>query len=273
MADTSIDRRDVDHIIAHVLERDLSWVMTHGDETVDASAAETISALLSRRANHEPLAYILGFQPFYGRDFIVTPAVLIPRLESELIIDQVKMDLTGTPVPTIIDVGTGSGCLAITASLELPGAVVFGIDVSQQALVVANQNAQILRAPNIKWLTGDLLQPIVEQQIKVDAIMANLPYLPQQEIDLSPTANELAYEPQLALLADDNGLALIKDCTQQAVEVLNDGGKLYLEMLPEQIPNFNVWLMLNGLPFTSTILQDLTGQNRIVVLTKLAEAS
>lgn len=257
--------RDTDQIIARLFQQDISWVLSHTDAPATEQTAKQALNMVKRRAKHEPLAYILGFQPFYGRDFLVTPDVLIPRPESELIIDRIKEDLASLTNPKIIDVGTGSGCLAISAALALPEATVTAIDVSAKALLIAKENADRLSATNVLFTLGNLLEPV---QGKADAIMANLPYLPQNEIDLSPTANELAYEPQLALLAGDAGLELIKRCTEQSVSILVCGGKLYLEMLPDQIPSFFVWLMTNGLPFASSVLQDLSGLNRIVVLTK-----
>lgn len=266
-----IDERDVNHILAHVLQCDQAWLLAHADEAVSDTHVAAAQALFTRRAKHEPLAYLLGFQPFYERDFAVTNDVLIPRLESELMIDAVKKDLTAIAKPVIIDVGTGSGCLAITAALEIPAASVTAIDISATALAIARKNAERWRASSVSFTEGSLLQPALDKQVRAHAILANLPYLPQEEIDRSPTANELAFEPQQALLTDDQGLALIKMCTNQAARVLKDNGKLYLEMLPDQIPLFLTWLMISGLPFTGAILQDLTGQNRIVVLTKLVE--
>ncbi len=262
------DVRDADQLMAFALGKDAGWLLAHGQDQITAEQVTMIRGLFSRRAKHEPLAYIVGSQPFYGRAFIVTSDVLIPRPESELIIDQIKKDFGSHSAPVIMDVGTGSGCLAITARLELPHARVIAIDVSTSALAIAKQNAQTLGAKAVEFMQGDLLEPISGQENSIDAIIANLPYLPQEEIDASPTAGELAYEPQLALVAQDDGLALIKTCTQQATELLVCGGKLYLEMLPQQIPSFSVWLMMTGLPYQTELLQDMTGQNRIVVLTK-----
>lgn len=267
-AEFSGDPRDADQLMAFALTQDTAWLLAHGQDPLSDTQATTIRSLFSRRAKHEPLAYIIGSQPFYGRIFRVTTDVLIPRPESELIIDQIKADFVAHAQPLIVDVGTGSGCLAITTALELPHSQVIALDISDKAIAIAKVNAQTLGANNVRFVQGDLLQPLANPSRLADAIIANLPYLPQEEIDASPTTNELAFEPQLALLAQDQGLALIKTCTQQAVGILACGGKIYLEMLPQQIPVFSVWLMMTGLPFQQVLLQDLTGQNRIVVLTK-----
>lgn len=262
------DPRDADQLMAFALSKNAGWLLAHGQDALTDEQVTMIRGLFSRRAKHEPLAYLVGSQPFYGRSFIVTPDVLIPRPESELIIDQIMKDLGSHKAPVIVDVGTGSGCLAITTSLELPQVRVTATDISPAALNIAKQNATALGAKSVQFKQGNLLEPLMDAQESIDAIIANLPYLPQEEIDASPTAGELAYEPQLALVAQDNGLELIKICTQQAAELLVCGGKLYLEMLPQQIPSFSVWLMMTGLPYQVSLLQDLSGQNRIVVLTK-----
>ncbi len=262
-------QRDTDHIIGHVLGQDIAWVMSHVEHPVNAEDASRITSLLGRRGQHEPLAYLLGSQPFYGRNFTVTPDVLIPRPESELIIDRMKTDFARKPLRRVADVGTGSGALAITAALEFPDAQVTAIDTSSAALEVAQDNARRLQASNIRFLHGSLLYPLTDGAQDLDAIMANLPYLPEEEITESPTSKELSYEPQEALLADDGGLALIKACAVQAAHKLVAGGNLYLEMLPGQIPLFLAWLMVQGLPYGSSVVQDLAGYNRIVVLTRL----
>lgn len=261
-------QRDTDHIISHVLDQDIAWVMSHVEHAVNAEDASRITSLLRRRGQHEPLAYLLGSQPFYGRSFTVTPEVLIPRPESELIIDRMKTDFARRPLRRAADVGTGSGALAITAALEFPDAQVTAIDTSSAALEVAQSNARRLQASNIRFLHGSLLHPLADGQ-DLDAIMANLPYLPEEEIKESPTSKELLYEPQEALLAADGGLALIKACAAQAAHKLVAGGNMYLEMLPGQIPLFLAWLMVQGLPYGSSVVQDLAGYNRIVVLTRL----
>lgn len=261
-------QRDIDQLISHALGQDIAWVLAHPEFKLDEEHTTKLKSLLQRRADHEPLAYIVGIQPFYGRDFLVTPDVLIPRPESELIIDQLKTDVPADAKARIVDVGTGSGALAIIAALERPHAQVTAVDISEAALRIAKQNAAALKASNVTFVQGYLLEPISDQN-SVDAIMANLPYLPAEEIEQSPTSKELSYEPQMALLADDEGLALIKTCTRQAAHILKNGGKLYLEMLPGQIPMFLGWLLAERLPFSSNILTDLSGQNRIVVLTSV----
>lgn len=173
--------------------------------------------------NKKPKAYQDGRIDFYGRDFIVTPDVLIPRPETEQIIDEV-LTLAGKPYlpgvkptknkikksPIILDVGTGSGCIAITVEKELPDADVYASDISEEALKIAKTNAKNLEA-NINFIKSDLLSQI---DIKPDVLIANLPYVDPEWDWLDKEA--LSYEPSLALYAKDHGLSLIKKLIEQA---------------------------------------------------------
>ena len=169
-----------------------------------------------------PLAYRNGIQDFYGRDFIVTPDVLIPRPETEQIIDAV-LTLAGKPYlpgikptpnqlpknPTILDIGTGSGCIAITIKKELPDAIVYASDISEKALNVAKKNAK-KHHTEIDFIKSNLLQNI---NFTPDLITANLPYVDENWEWLDKTS--LDYEPATALYAEDHGLALIKTLIQE----------------------------------------------------------
>ena len=170
-----------------------------------------------------PQAYKNGYQDFYGRDFIVTPNVLIPRPETEQIIDTI-LNLSGKPYlpgvkpsqnqlpknPTVLDVGTGSGCIAVTIKKELPKANVYASDVSEKALSIARKNAQNHGVP-IHFIISHLLQNV---KVAPDVIVANLPYVDENWTWLNKSA--LSYEPNLALYADDHGLKLIKELIDQA---------------------------------------------------------
>ncbi|MCA9338881.1 HemK family protein methyltransferase, partial [Candidatus Saccharibacteria bacterium] len=165
-----------------------------------------------------------GYKEFYGRNFTVNNTVLIPRPESEIIIEILKEIVLDTQ--TIIDVGTGSGALAITAKLELPQANVFASDISEEALSIAKQNAQKLNA-NVIFLKSDLLK---ETNDAYSVIVANLPYV-DRNWDYS---FETKFEPSLALFAKDNGLDLIKKLIAQTQKKLPSGGFLLLEADPRQ---------------------------------------
>jgi release factor glutamine methyltransferase len=266
LSDIPESSKEASTLLAFLLAKDASWLIAHGDDQIKPETAIALAKIVARRAKHEPMAYILGFQPFYGRDFFVTPAVLIPRPESELIVDALKTDLAGATNPVIVDVGTGSGCLAISAALLFPSGEVLALDVSAAALDVARQNAKRLAARNVTVQPSDLLRYCLEHGLKADAIMANLPYLTKKDIDSSPTKGELSYEPGQALVAPDRGLGLIKTCVEQAKAVLKPHGTIYLEMLPEQIPSMTAWLSGKNLGFSARHIHDLSGQKRILTL-------
>lgn len=193
-------------LLSDELGRDKSWVLTHDEDELTPVQTATLGEKLARRATHEPLAYIRGHVEFYGRDFYVSPDVLVPRPESESIINLLK----NTPFAIlqaedmkIIDVGTGSGCLAITSKLELPEAEVIATDISPKALDIARKNAHALGA-NIEFLQNNLLQANDDRQMMTGKwlALANLPYVPEKY----PVNQATTHEPALALFSGLDGL-------------------------------------------------------------------
>lgn len=181
--------------------------------------------MIKMRQNRVPLAYIIGKKEFYGREFLVNESVLIPRPESENIINILK-SLNINQYPKLIDVGTGSGCLGITAKLECPNLQVTLIDISSDALRVAKANARFFKA-KVEIIESNLLD---EYNNKPDIIIANLPYV-DSEWETSP---ETKFEPSQALFADDHGLALIKKLIQKASAIQISGSYMILEADPTQ---------------------------------------
>lgn len=227
LSDAKIDsaRLDAELILANALSKPREWLLAHDDEEVTPETLKQIRDDIIRRLNHEPLAYILGKKEFYGRELIVTSDVLIPRPETEQLIEVTKI-VSEKPSLNILDIGTGSGALAITLALEIPDAHVTASDISDTALKIARQNATKLNA-KIDFLKSYLLDNINE---KFDIIVANLPYV-DKNWQISPETN---HEPEIALFADDGGLDLIKKLIQQAPKNLTENGFLILEMDPRQ---------------------------------------
>ena len=198
---TLVDSLDAELILAHVLGKDRVFLVSHDeDELTDAQIAAADELIRKRLAGY-PVAYLAGHKEFYGRDFIINENVLIPRPETEGIIDLVK-DLNPRK---ILDIGTGSGCIAITLKAELPEAKVCAYDISEAALEVAAQNAANLDVDLDALEISDLTSNVDLND--ADVVVANLPYVNPDWDFLSP---EIKKEPDLALYADDNGLALIK---------------------------------------------------------------
>jgi len=216
---------DAEIILAHTLRRSRTWLHAHSDDTLDARTEDAANARAQLRLDRVPIAYIIGHKEFYSRLFKVTPSVLIPRPESEEIITLLKKYLPKT-ASTLIDIGTGSGCLGITAKLELPQLSVTLADISRHALKVAETNAKELQA-NVTIIKSDLLASV---PAPYDVIIANLPYV-DESWECSP---ETDHEPKLALFADNNGLKLIDRLLEQLPDTLAPGGIVLLEANSEQ---------------------------------------
>jgi len=217
-AKKKVDRLDAELILAYVLRVPRTFLHAHPEYKLIKEEQTQADAILTRREKHEPFAYITGRKEFYGRNFKVTTDTLIPRPETEALIDVIKP----LKPAKILDVGTGSGCIATTLALELPESEVEAVDISENALIVARLNAQFNGANNINFHLSDLLQDTA----KYDLIVANLPYVDREWDWLSP---ELAFEPETALYAVDHGLYLIKKLIEQAPDHLEEHGYLVLE--------------------------------------------
>ena len=220
-------RLDAELILANTLRKNRTYLHAHLDEELDPRRFDIANARLDLRLDRVPIAYILGYKEFYGRRFTVSPSVLIPRPESEDLIS-LFLELTASEIAekVLIDVGTGSGCLGITAKLERSNLSVILSDISKPALNIAEKNANALNADvHIQQ------QSLLNGQLKpVDYIFANLPYV-DKDWDVSP---ELQYEPDIALFAEDEGLKLILQLISQAPRCLTPEGLLFIEADPQQ---------------------------------------
>lgn len=221
-------RLDAELIACLALGYNRARLLAHDNEEFPLAALEKTTALLERRLLREPMAYLRGSQEFFGRDFIVTPNTLIPRPESETIITLLKKMARSGP-GALLDVGTGSGCLAITASLELPHLTVDACDIAPAALAVARKNAAKHNA-SVNFYTSNLLATPLKKHQTFDYIIANLPY-----VDHSwKVSAELAFEPAHALFAQQQGLALIAQLIEQIPQTLRSQGLLLIEADPRQ---------------------------------------
>lgn len=220
-------RLDAELILANTLRKNRTYLHAHLDEEIDPRRVDIANARLDLRLDRVPMAYILGYKEFYRRKFTVSPAVLVPRPESEDMIS-LFLDATAGEIEqkVLIDVGTGSGCLGITAALERTNISVILSDISKDALRIAEKNADEHHA-RVKIQQQSLLNGQLEP---VDYIFANLPYV-DKDWEVSP---ELQYEPKIALFTEDGGLKLILELIQQAPRCLTPNGQLFIEADPIQ---------------------------------------
>lgn len=219
-------RLDVEIILAHTLRKSRTYLHAHGDQELDARQHEIADARLQLRLDRTPIAYIIGHKEFYGRQFKVTPSTLIPRPESEAMITLLKKYVLAFTPLKLVDAGTGSGCLGISAKLEMPNLEVTLCDISRHALKVSEFNAAYHKA-EVSLIQGDLLE---RYPFTADIILANLPYV-DESWERSP---DTIHEPALALFATDKGLHLINRLLEQTVSQLAAGGFIFIEADPRQ---------------------------------------
>ena len=216
-------------LLGHVLGRPPAWLIAHDDEVLDEAALLRFASLVARRNGGEPVAYLVGHREFYGREFAVSPEVLIPRPETEMLVDialaqEVGAGGTATGAARILDLGTGSGCIAITLALEIPSAQVSAVDAYDAALRTARKNAERLKA-SLRLLQSDWFSALAGERF--DLIVANPPYIAATDPHLA--AGDLRHEPVTALASGDDGLDAIRRIVADAPEHLVPGGQLWLE--------------------------------------------
>lgn len=249
-------------ILAGSLGTDPLEFYTHPERRVDPERAEAFEELLSRRLAGEPLAYVTGKREFCSRPFVVTRDVLIPRPETETLAELAIETAGQMKNPRILDLGTGSGCLAVTLSLEVQGCEVFASDVSAAALGVAERNARTHGA-RVRFIRSDLLVCFAKSSF--DIIISNPPYVSEAEYaKLSPQIR--GYEPPTALLGGKDGLACIREIAATAGTALREGGFLLLEIGASQAESAGRIVRENG--FSDIRFEtDIGGIKRVVKAT------
>lgn len=236
-ARTKLPANEARLLLGHIVERPAAWLMGHDDEMLDEDVLLRFASLVARRKGGEPVAYLLGYREFYGREFAVSPAVLIPRPETEMLVDRALAQKVGagatakgaaivtrTRAPRILDLGTGSGCIAITLALEIPSAEVSAVDASAAALDIAHGNAKRLGA-RLRLLQSDWFEGLAGD--KFDLIVGNPPYVAERDPHLG--VEDLRYEPRQALASGADGLVAIRRIVADAPAHLLPGGQLWLE--------------------------------------------
>lgn len=220
-------RLDAEIILAHTVRKSRTWLHAHGDEELDPRLRDIADARIQLRLERVPIAYIIRHKEFYGRRFEVSPDVLIPRPESEVLIELTKSWYDDHPAAKhLVDVGTGSGCLGITAKLELPDIGVTLCDVDKSALRIAQKNAQYHEI-DVKLIRSNLLDAY---PLRADIVIANLPYVDREWL----VSEDTREEPDMALYAQDGGLALIKELIETSPDRTAKDSALVLEADPRQ---------------------------------------
>ena len=262
------DQREVESISRVIFEEALRWkpvdIVMRDDDELPSFFPSRLDEIIARLQRHEPIQYILGKAWFHGHTMTVTPAVLIPRPETEQLVDMIVDQNPGSDLQ-VLDIGTGSGCIAISLARALKFAQVTGIDVSPDALAVAQQNSSDLKT-RVKFIEQDILTCRAPSEAW-DIIVSNPPYITEQE-KAAMEHNVLDYEPASALFVPDNDPMLFyRPIASYAARALKNGGRLYLEINRAMAPLVRETLTKAGLQ-SIQIHTDFNGNNRFVTAIK-----
>ncbi len=256
-------RLDAEILLAHARGCPRIQLYTNYDQPLTDTQRATMRDLVKRRAAAEPVAYLVGHREFFGLDFRVTKDVLIPRPDTEtLVVDAIEA-LKPQAAPRVLDVGTGSGCIAISLAVNCPNAEVTAIDLSAAAFDIAKVNAETHNvASRIRWLCGDLFAPLTAGE-QFDLIASNPPYIAAAEIE-SLSADVRLHEPRLALDGGSDGLDVIRRLIAAAPPHMAANGKLLIEISGEQADAVAQLLAANGHYDDIVVRKDLAKQPRVV---------
>jgi release factor glutamine methyltransferase len=258
-------------LLEKALRTTLLRVTLEVDRRLTESECAEVEALIGRRAAREPLQYIFGSQEFYGLDFDVSPAVLIPRPETELLVEEAKHVLIGKPPAIVVDVGTGSGCLAVTLASVVRNTSVYALDCSPSALAVAQDNvARHSLSGRVTCALGDLCGPLESMGLagQVDVIVSNPPYIAEAEwFSLQPEVRD--FEPRVALVGGGVGIEVHRRLLDQAWQYLKPGGWLFMEMGIGQSEAVHQFALATGRYAHPTIRRDAAQIDRIIRIQSL----
>jgi len=251
-------RLEAQVLASRALNVNRAWLIAHDQDVLTPAQAEAVETLVARRARGEPVAYILGEKEFYGRIFKVTPDVLIPRPETELVVETALEHLPEQTPCNILDLGSGSGAVAITLALERPVAEVVAIETSVAALSITQDNARRLRAENVHCIEGNWYAGVGVK--KFDMIVSNPPYIAAADSHLN--AGDLRFEPRQALASGEDGLDDLRVIIAGAPAHLVDHGWLFVEHGYDQSAEVGELLRQHGFGQTCS-LRDLAGLARV----------
>lgn len=267
-AEVEAGRTDALRLLEWSAHRTAAWILAHRDDELETAACARYAGAIERRALGEPVAYIAGAAGFYGRTFAVTPDVLVPRPQSEHVVEAALGALRdGAPAvaePRVCDVGTGSGILAITLACELPAARVTAIDISAAALAVAARNAAYHGvAGRVRFLQSDAFARVAPHE-RFECIVANLPYVKTAELEPRPAPT--AFEPVLALDGGPDGLAVYRKFLAGAAGRLTFPGAMFLEAAPGTATALADLVRAAAPESRTSVVLDYGGRERVVVV-------
>ena len=260
-------RLDAEYIFAHILKVSRVTLTLSLNKRIEEEDKNKIREMLvARGRDRKPLQYLLGEWEFYGYPFKVDERVLIPRADTEILVEQCKYLMGDIVIPKIVDIGTGSGAIAISLGKELPNAHVLGIDISEGALTLANENRDLNKAQNVKFIRSDIFSTLRDEKyknVKFNLIVSNPPYIPTEEYKtLMPEV--LKYEPKNALTDDGDGYYFYEKISKEAKEFLTKDGYLAFEVGYNQAEKVAEFMRENNFDVIS-IVKDYGGIDRVVI--------
>ena len=214
---------DSEILLMKALRVSRAYLYTYNEKVIPDSKKKLLEELVNRRMNKEPIAYILGKKEFWSRDFYINQHTLIPRPESEMLVELVIQANARKKISSILELGTGSGCISVSLAKELSHSQIVSTDICAKALEVANKNAQHYGVNNISFIKSDWFNKLDNQ--KFDCIVSNPPYIKEDD----PYLSELTFEPSKALVSGDDGLKAIEIISSNAAEYLSPEGKIFIE--------------------------------------------
>jgi release factor glutamine methyltransferase len=256
-------RLDAEVLLSHILRKERLFLYVHFDQPLEEAELSAFRSAVKQRAARLPIAYIIGMKEFMGLDFEVTPAVLIPRPDTEILVEKALSRLTAVDKPCILDLGTGSGAICISMLVNIPTAKGVTVDISTEALAVAKRNAaRHFVSERLTFCQGDLFAPVKGQVFA--AIVSNPPYIP--EADIAGLTPEVRQEPNIALLGGKDGLDFYRRIIQESRNYLAANGFVAMEVGIGQAQLVAKMAEETGRFKVSDIVKDYGGIDRVVVL-------
>ena len=253
-------RIEAEVLLCHTAELSTTRLLVDGDRVLDSRTLHVFNQAIARRIAGEPIAYITGEKPFYDIDLVVDSNVLIPRSDTELLVDLVLAQTPMGATHRILDLGTGSGAIALSIAKHRPQCTLIAVELNVAACEIAKINAARLQITNVEFVQGSWFEPLSGQRF--DTIVSNPPYIAKEDLHLD--RGDLRFEPQSALVAADNGLACYKEIVAAAHHYLNSGGSVLFEHGFEQADAIRELFIVNGFTDVSTH-RDLGGHERVTM--------